>query len=222
LLGTCLLVLAACTGSGGNTGGGGGATAAPTGTPTGTAAAPTGTPTGTAPATGSAQQTLTPIAGGGPTGKPVTKAAELDKVLGPGDFAAVGLAGAQEPTVNTTGCAPNCAYLVYKGLSAGDGGYELDIFVSDSAASATADYGSGDMTTAGMQPLKDAIVAQIGADQASFDPAAPGNDSGTQVASLLAQKGRLIFELGIPAGPQALPQVTALGALVLARTAGLQ
>jgi hypothetical protein len=183
-----------------------------------------GSPRPTQAVTGSQAPTPTPafsaIPNGGPTGQPIAGPADFGRLLGPGDFAAVGLPGAEEPTINATGCT-TCAFIVYKGNSAAGGGYELDIFLEATVEEADNDFGGGDMSTPNMEPLRPVQLRELGADKALYDPSAEGNDESIKFASLLAQKGRVVFTLGIPAGPHADAQIMALGKLVISRIAAL-
>ena len=158
-----------------------------------------------------------PVAGGLPTGQPITGPSQFANVLAPGDFAALGIADAHAPTVNTTGCAPNCAYVVYNKLSAADGGIEFDIFNYATAADATADFGGGTLFR-----LADHDVAALGADDAQLLVAQPGNTADISVDELRVLKGKLWFDLGIPSNEKGKSQLLALAALVLARTGPLQ
>ncbi len=158
-----------------------------------------------------------PVAGGQPTGRPITGPSQYAQVLGTGDFAALGIAGAHTPSVNSTGCAPNCAYIVYDKLSAADGGIEFDIFNFDTAADAAADFSAGDLNK-----LDAASLAALGADDAQLQLAVPGNSPDIKVDQLNVLKGKLWFDLGIPSNANGKSQLLALAALVLARTGPLQ
>jgi hypothetical protein len=166
---------------------------------------------------GSAPAGSSPIAGGQPTGQPITGPSQYAQVLGPGDFAAVGVADAHAPTVNTTGCAPNCAYVVYNKLSSADGGIEFDVFNYDTAADAASDFSGGSLNK-----LDAASLAALGADDAQLQLAVPGNTADIKVDELSVLKGKLWFDLGIPSNEKGKSQLLALAALVLARTGPLQ
>lgn len=154
-----------------------------------------------------------PPVGGGSTGKPATTTADLTNILGPGDFAAVGISGAGAPTNNPT---DNAAYIVYKGKSAASGGLELDAFWFDTAAEAAASFGSS-----GVYALDPADTAALGADDAWISLSELGNDPGTTFAELRVLKGRIWFDLGIPSGDQAQAQLLALATIVLSRAGSL-
>jgi hypothetical protein len=158
-----------------------------------------------------------PLAGGQPTGQPITGPSQFAQVLGPGDFAALGIAGAAQPTVNTTGCAPNCAYVVYSGTSSADGGIEFDIFNYDTTADAASDFSGGTLNR-----LDAASLAALGADDAQLQLAVPGNSATIKVDELSVLKGKLWFDLGIPSNAKGKSQLLALAALVLKRTGPLQ
>jgi hypothetical protein len=53
-------------------------------------------------------------------------------LLGPADFAAVGVTGTGTPTRNSD--APTDAYCVYSGISSATGGIEFDAFFGDPVA----------------------------------------------------------------------------------------
>ncbi|MGD0120986.1 MAG: hypothetical protein ABSC46_00290 [Candidatus Limnocylindrales bacterium] len=70
--------------------------------------------------------------GGGALGGTVAPGGNLCGLLGPGDFAAVGVTGARTPTKNSD--APTDAYCVYAGVSSATGGIEFDVFIGDPEA----------------------------------------------------------------------------------------
>ena len=102
-------------------GGGGGAPAPASGAATGPAAA------SAAPSAAASMG----AGNGGATGGPVAAGGDLCGLLGPGDFAAAGVAGAGALTSNST--PPTDYYCVYAGTSSGTGGIEFDAFLLASA-----------------------------------------------------------------------------------------
>ena len=104
------------------------ATAAPSSNPVVTTSAAGGTPSPTSatPSPTSATptaETPSPAApnaatAGGALGGPVAKGGNFCDLLGPGDFAGVGVSGAHTPTKNSDGTAD--AYCVYSGISGSD------------------------------------------------------------------------------------------------------
>jgi hypothetical protein len=149
-------------------------------------------------------------AGGLPTGKPVTDLTKLCDLVGPGDWSAVGIAGAGAPTTNSDG--PGSAYCVYAGQSAGTGGIEFDVFVDEDSAGT-------------FQTAKDELGTALatlpipGADEA----AATDGESGKadRPAGLVVRKGNLVVVLGAPGGTGVSAKLAALAVLVVARAAGL-
>ncbi len=175
-------------------GGGGGATAAPTAAQT-SAPAPAGSAGGGA---------------AGATGGPVAAGGDVCALLGPGDFATVGLSGAGAPTRNpdTEG-----AYCVYAGKSGGTGGLELDAFVTTDAADADGvwqnvrsflDTGNGKA----LLPGPDDVAIDTAIDTPPY-------------AAIAVRKGRLVFGISIPTGTRAADQLVALAKLVLDRASAL-
>jgi hypothetical protein len=157
-----------------------------------TAAAPGGA--------GAASATATAIAG--------SSGGDFCALLGPGDFAAVGVSGARTPTKNSDDVTD--AYCVYSGTSGGTGGIEFDIFLTDSAGA--------------YQQIK--VNGGIVADDATAD--LPGVDAaGTQMdglahmADIGVRKGGMAFDIDIPTGPNARAQLIALAKLVLERASDL-
>lgn len=148
-------------------------------------------------------------AGGLPTGAPVTDLTRLCDLLGPGDFAAVGISGTTTPTVNSDG--PGSAYCAYTGASAANGGVEFDVFVDDDPAGTYA-----------------TIVGEIGnvapTDIAGVDEAAATDGIAgqpDQPAAVVVRAGKLVFTIAAPGGPNNSLMLEQLAALVLARGAGL-
>ena len=139
---------------------------------------------------------------------------ELAALLGPDDFSAVGVTGAGAPTTN--GVDGN-AYIVYAGLSAGAGGIELDVSVLDTAEDAAAM-----VTDPGLFAVDAATKQDMGADLATIIEGNATNDGTGTFDTLRAQKGRLVFDLGIPTTATSRDQLIALAKLVLSRSADYQ
>ena len=141
-----LILVAACTG-GGSSGtadnGGAGTSGAPAGGSSSSAGggasggASPGTAGGASPETsGGSAAPGSPAAGGGGTGTSVGPGDDLCKLLGPADFAAVGVSGTGPAKENNPDA--NNAYCVYAGSSAGTGGVEFDAYRASSRAAMTA------------------------------------------------------------------------------------
>jgi hypothetical protein len=160
-----------------------------------------------APTTGSA---ASPGAGTLPSGMPVTDLTKLCDLLGPGDFAAAGIAGAAAPTVNSDG--PGTAYCVYAGQSAGTGGVEFDIFVGEDAADTyqtILDEATGDP-----QPVTiPGVAAAVATDGTPGQADAP--------ASVVVRTDNLAFTIAAPGGTGVSAKLAVLAGLVVARAAGL-
>lgn len=191
-----LVLLAACTGGSSPGAPAGGATTAASSAPVASAAS-------VAP--------VSPGSGGG-NGGPVAAGGDLCGLLGPGDFAAAGVAGTGKPTENNPDA--NDAYCVYAGKSAGTGGVEFDAFLAASSADSKASY------DAASAPMLDFA----GAGKAAFpdaDGAAVRNDIPGGYAGITVWKGKLVFDIGIPTTSTSQAQLIALAKLVLQRAAGL-
>jgi hypothetical protein len=168
--------------------------------------------TATAPVTGGGG------GGGGATGGPVAAGGDLCKLLGPGDFAAVGVADASGPTENPTDPLDN--YCVYRGKSSGTGGIEFDVSVSETVADAQGvfaglfgEFLASDVTDVGVS----------GADEARLG--LPNATASTDPALIGVRKGKLTFGIGmgIPYADaqHAGDQLKQLAALVLKRGSAL-
>jgi hypothetical protein len=189
-----------------------------TATPGVTSAAATTVPAGGATPAAPAAKTATPpttatspaAAAGGQTGSTVSSAADLADALGPGDFVAVGLNGADTGSVNNN--EAGSVYVVYAGRSSATGGIEFDAFLSATTSDAEATYA----TAAGMGK-KDVPAA----DDAAMRLDNP-IDSGGTYATIAVRKGLLVFDIGIPGNASAEAQLTALALLVLQRTTAVQ
>ncbi len=212
------LVLGACSGGGAPSVGG-----APSGTDSGALATPgaaasaeaSGLAAASAPAAASVP--TGGGSGGGATGGSVTDAGHLADLLGPGDFAAVGVAGAGTPTVN----APEAgsAAIVYAGRSGGTGGIELDVVVGESAD------GMADVFSSMSAPFLD-FEGRGKADLPQADEAMLRTDNpidgGGEWAGIAVHKGRLVFLIAIPASDEAESQLVSLARLVLDRGSALE
>jgi hypothetical protein len=158
--------------------------------------------------------------GGGGTGGPVAAGGDLCKLLGPGDFAAVGVADASGPTENPTDPLNN--YCVYRGKSSATGGIEFDVSVSDTAADAQgvfpSMFGEGEFVASDVSN-----VELAGADEARLG--LPNAETSTDPAIIAVRKGKLTFNIGmgVPYADvqHAGDQLKQLAALVLERGAAL-
>ena len=180
------------------------------------ASGPAPTPGGSTGSGGGSSQgpaaTSTPAAGGGgATGGTVAAGDDLCKLLGPGDFAAVGVSGTGPASENNQDNSN--VYCVYAGKSAGTGGVEFDAFLAD--------------TKANSRPPSTPWPRRCStsrAGQAAF-PDADGAKLRTDIpdgyAGIAIWKGKLAFDIGIPTTDQAKDQLIALAKLVLQRSAGI-
>lgn len=138
--------------------------------------------------------------------KPKTGAALC--VLTPADFKAVGITNAEKAKANVSDEGAS-AYCVYAGKSGATGGLELDVF--DPAEADTWNVAAGE-TTAKWKTIKlgNAKTAKWAPDATSGGP---------EFAVLMAQRGSIVFVLGIPAHKDAEQRLVKLGGLVLDRLA---
>jgi hypothetical protein len=158
--------------------------------------------------------------GGGGTGGPVAAGGDLCKLLGPGDFAAVGVTDASGPTENPTDPLNN--YCVYRGKSSATGGIEFDVSVSETAADAQgvfpSMFGEGEFLASDISN-----VELSGADEARLG--LPSAETSTDPAVIGVRKGKLTFGIGmgVPFADvrHAGDQLKQLAALVLQRAAAL-
>jgi hypothetical protein len=149
---------------------------------------------------------------GGTNGGPVAAGGDLCGLLGPGDFAAAGVAGTGKVKENNPDA--NDAYCVYAGTSAGTGGVEFDAFLAGSPTDSKAAY---DAASAPMLDFAgDGKAAFPDADGASLRTDIPGGYAGITI-----WKGKLVFDIGIPTTASSKDQLIALAKLVLQRAAGL-
>jgi hypothetical protein len=177
-----------------------------------TPGAPTAGATTAASSTAAASQAPASAGSGGDIGGPVAAGSDLCGLLGPGDFAAAGVAGTGKATENNADA--NDVYCVYAGKSAGTGGVEFDAFLAASSADSKASY------DAAAAPMLDFA----GAGKAAFpdaDGAAVRNDIPGGYAGITVWKGKLVFDIGIPTTDKSQAQLIALAKLVLLRAAGL-
>ena len=144
---------------------------------------------------------------GGALGGTVAAGGNFCELLGPGDFAAVGVSGARAPTKNSDG--PSDAYCVYSGISGATGGIEFDIFIGDPVSSYQQIVANGHLIadTTGDLPSVDAVGTVMNG---------PGN-----MAAIGARKGTMTFDIDVPTGPNARAQLIALAKLVLQRSSAL-
>jgi hypothetical protein len=207
------LVLGACSGGGGATSVGGG----PSGANSGSVAAPGAATSAEASAPAAASAPAGGGTGGGAIGGSVTDAGHLADLLGPGDFAAVGVSGAGTPTVNAP--ESGSAFIVYAGKSGGTGGIELDAVAGVSADGMADVFASMsapflDFEGRGKADLPQADEAMLRADNPI--------DGGGEWAGIAVRKGRLVFLIAIPASDAAESQLVSLARLVLDRGSALE
>jgi hypothetical protein len=137
---------------------------------------------------------------------------DLCGLLGPGDFAAVGVGGTGTPTENNQDNSN--VYCVYAGKSAGTGGVEFDAFLADTAADSEASFNSVaapmlDFEGAGKAAFPDATDARIRTDMPDG------------YAAIAIWDGKLVFDIGIPKSDGAKDQLIALAKLVRQRAQGI-
>jgi hypothetical protein len=148
----------------------------------------------------------------GPTGGSVSAGGDLCGLLGPGDFAAVGVGGTGKPTENNQDA--NDVYCVFAGKSGATGGVEFDAFLGASSADSPGTFiaateGIADSAGAGKAALPEVDDARLQTDIAGG------------YAALVVSKGKVVFSLAIPTTSSAKDQLVALAKLVLARVASL-
>jgi hypothetical protein len=191
---------AACSGAGSG-GGSGGAS-----TPVAAAPVPAGTQVGGGGG------------GGGATGGPVAEGGDLCGLLGPGDWAAVGVTDAQAASENNM--PPDAYFCVYRGLSSATGGLEMDVFLSPSADEAAAAL--PEMFTE-FSATGTTDVTVPGADHAQLH--LPTFEGTTDPALIGVQSGRLTVGLGMGStfadAQQNGERLKQLAALILTRAEGL-
>jgi hypothetical protein len=150
----------------------------------------------------------TSAGGGGALGGTVVRGGDMCGLLGPGDFAAVGVTGAGTPTRNSD--APTDAYCVYAGISSATGGIEFDVFLGDPVGTYQEVKANGGIL------LDDATGDLPGVDAAGTQLKGPGG-----MATIGVKTGQLTFDIGFPTNPNARTQLIALAKLVLQRGSGL-
>ncbi len=159
--------------------------------------------------------------GGGATGAPVAVGDDLCKLLGPGDFTAVGVTDATGPTENPTDPLNN--YCVYRGKSSATGGIEFDVSISDTAADAKAVFDGyfGDVHTSS----DFTNINLTGADQGLMS--LPNAATSADPALIAIRAGKLTYAIGIGVpfadalNQKAADKLRQLAALVLQRGAAL-
>lgn len=167
---------------------------------------------------GGAGASVPAAAGGGAVGAVVKAGDDLCKLLGPGDFAAIGIADASGPSENND--PPTAYFCVYRGKSSATGGIELDVFVSETAAEAHdvfpeafSEFGTSD----------DVAVSIAGADEATLS--LPTFDGSTDPALIGVRKGTVTILIGVGTkfadAKQAGEQLKQLAALALQRASAL-
>lgn len=188
-----------------------GATTAPASNPAATASAAvavSAVPSAAAPSAATPSAAVPSAAtSGGALGGSVAKGGNFCGLLGPGDFAAVGVSGARTPTKNSDG--PADAYCVYSGISGATGGIEFDIFIGDPVSSYQQIVANGAL-------IADTTGDLPGVDNVGTVMNGPGN-----MAAIGVQKGAMTFDIDVPTGPKAREQLIALAKLVLERSSAL-
>lgn len=147
---------------------------------------------------------------GQPTGGSVTDLTKLCALVGPGDFASVGIEGAGSVTVSSDG--PGSAYCVFKGTSGATGGIEFDAFVDDDPKGVFDTIVSEAKGALGKLPIP-------GVDDAVGTDGTAGQADG--YATIVVRKGNFVFTIAVPGGPGLQAKLTALAAIVIGRAAGL-
>jgi hypothetical protein len=189
------------------------ATTAPASNPTATASAagggaPTAAPSAATPSAAAPSAAVPSAAtSGGALGGTVAAGGNFCELLGPGDFAAVGVSGARTPTKNSDG--PADAYCVYSGISGATGGIEFDIFIGDPLSSYQQIVANGAL-------IADTTTGLPGVDAVGTVMNGPGN-----MAAIGVRKGAMTFDIDVPTGPNARPQLISLAKLVLERSSAL-
>jgi hypothetical protein len=170
------------------------------------------TATGSTAPTRTARSTATlaptPTTGSTVLGGPVAVGGDLCGLLGPGDFASVGVVGAVMPTKNSDDASD--AYCVYSGVSGATGGIEFDVYLGDAAATYQEILLNGGITT------NDAV-----GDLPGVTAAGTTMDGAGDMATIGVQKGQLTFDIDIPTSASARAELISLAVLVLQRERGL-
>ena len=135
-------------------------------------------------------------------------------VLARDDFAALGITGTSEPTVNVDD-GGNSAYCVYRGKSGATGGVELDVF-----------YPAGAAATDVEQTFKTVLASDPGARyDAESVPGSSESMYSLQIpqsghpdfAANAVRRGDLVFSVSLPSSANAKSQLQRLSRLVLER-----
>jgi hypothetical protein len=148
----------------------------------------------------------------------VASGGDLCSLLGPGDWAAVGVNDASAASENNS--PPDGYYCVYRGKSSATGGLELDAFLSATAddAKASMPEAFGEFVLSANGP-----VTITGADEAALS--LPSSAASTDPAVIAARKGKLTIMLGMGSSFDGAKQdgerLKQLAALILARASGL-
>lgn len=146
------------------------------------------------------------------TGTDVAPGGQLCALLAPGDFAAQGVDGATELTINGDGTTE--AYCSFTAKSSAQGGIEFDAFVGSDAQSTYANVLGSSNAPAGAQ---DATAKLSNVDAAQINLKDEGGS-----ATIAVRAGKLVFDIGFPSSDKAESQLLALAGLVLQRAAALR
>jgi hypothetical protein len=142
------------------------------------------------------------------TGGPVGQGGDLCGLLGPGDFAAIGVGGATTPLDNYDDAGNH--FCTYAGTAGAMGSIEFDAFVTDVLAT----YQS---LTAGASIAPDDNLTQLLAvDRAGIALDGPGG-----AAILVACSGQFCFDISIPTTAAARTELIGLARMVLERATAL-
>jgi hypothetical protein len=158
----------------------------------------------------------TPGSTAGATGGAVAVGGDLCGLLGPGDFGAAGVPGAGPLSENNN--PPTDFYCSYTEASSAMGGIEFDAFTLSSADDPDGVFATM-LDSTGLTGGPDR-AGDVGADEATIatDVAGEGGFAG-KVALIAVHKGKLVFDIGFPAGPDAERQLIDLAKLVIGRAA---
>lgn len=110
------------------------------------------------------------VAGTSPAAASLATPEQLAALLGPDDFAAVGIDGAGAPTFDPNG-EPGNVYAVYAGLSGAAGGIEVDVF-----ASGTSEDAATMVQDPGLYAVDATAKGPTGAERATFIGGQTTND----------------------------------------------
>ena len=132
-------------------------------------------------------------------------ATDLCSLLTPIDWSTYQLTATQQPKVSSD--EPGSAYCTWSDKSGAQGGLELDVFVSDTAADAEDTYKTVADELPGAQP-----VDLPGVDAALINPNVDG-----MYGAILVRNGRLTYTIALPASAGSQVQLESLAGLVLSR-----